>query len=943
MKMKKTLCLAGMLITAAVSAVVPEFLVTGEKPGRLEGMAEKELCLFYKQIYGQELKKLPESEAAGKTAIYLGDTAFARKNGLKPDQADKEEWILKTADGGSLIISGGRPAGTLYGVYELLERLGTAFLTPDETVIPTGKPDFPKFDEKKKPAFAGRLIYNSIPGGMFLTKADPSVMEAYRLWALRSRINGKQKTTEPYYYLGDYYNLSTYPYHNLGWYVDPNKYFKTHPEYFQMDPMGRRVRPKSKAVEGSLCMSNPDVKRITLETLRGFIRRDRKAKPKEEWPVVYDISELDATSYICRCPECKKIIEADGSETGLLLHYINHIAREIRKEYPEIIIRTSARGRMPGKTLPEKNVLMRIGTIFTVISPFAPIDLDRYPDYKKFFYAWTKLMPQLQMWNYWNLGYKYYFNPPRVEVIFDAIQPDLKLFHANKIVCMFTESGMCPFSPQNFMMLSYYVANHLMVDLDADAEKLADQFLSGYYGPAAPVMKSWFTRIREGMKKYPQPKASSMSVGHWMYLTPEFMFEMYQDLHKTEKALPKDSRYAARIRYELITPIWYTLANWHNYEKTFLKAGLTKEALIKECRALSREFIRRYPSKKPEKMDETFEQLFESATVTFARPEKFKDVPDQDYRLMTARNFRGVSILGSKKVKDPESIQGEALKSADTRNEYHGVNILLPGKYGFRSTEFRFNGHPSTVHTYLQQVYQDEKYHWYRLPGSVVVSDKNTFWGHGWSIQGRANHWYTLTNGDPKDNTWDQIWFSAKFTGPAYVPGSKKKNAIYVDMVVGVRNQPDSEFTVLKDYTLDKPDVLKEWRPSRNRLEVVQQDGKNALELTPVGKNKFVSGPFAACGPDDVIILKLRTRGPVIAAGCFFYDEKGKISARKLIRTPDTGKQNEYVIPVPELKKRNINGFRVIVTAPPEGKVIIDQLEVQTARKLNLPKEDSAK
>ena len=113
MKIKETLCLAGMLITAAVSAVVPEFLVTGEKPGRLEGMAEKELCLFYKQIYGKELKKLPESEAAGKTAIYLGDTAFARKNGLKPDQADKEEWILKTADGGSLIISGGRPAGTL--------------------------------------------------------------------------------------------------------------------------------------------------------------------------------------------------------------------------------------------------------------------------------------------------------------------------------------------------------------------------------------------------------------------------------------------------------------------------------------------------------------------------------------------------------------------------------------------------------------------------------------------------------------------------------------------------------------------------------------------------------------------------------------------------------------------------------------------------------------
>ncbi|MBE6374333.1 MAG: DUF4838 domain-containing protein [Lentisphaerae bacterium] len=934
--MKNFLLLTGVLFSTVLAAAVPEFLVTGEQPVKLENMAEKELCLFYKQIYGKELKKIGENEADGKSVIFLGNTDFARKNGVDPDAAGKEEWILKTV-GDDLIISGGRPAGTLYGVYELLERLGTAFLTPDETVIPTGKPDFPKFDEKKKPAFPGRLIYNSIPGGMLLTKADPAVLEAYRLWALRSRINGRQKTTEPYYYLGDYYNLSTYPYHNLGWYVDPNKYFKTHPEYFQMDPMGRRIRPKSKAVEGSLCMSNPEVKRITLETLRGFIQRDRKAKPKDEWPVVYDISELDATSYICRCPECKKIIEADGSESGLLLQYINHIAREIRKEYPDIIIRTSARGRMPGKMLPEKNVLMRIGTKFTVVSPFAPIDLDRYPDYKPFFNAWTKLMPQLQMWNYWNLGYKYYFNPPRVEVIFDAIQPDLKLFHANKIVCMFTESGMSPFSPQNFMMLSYYVANHLMVDLDADAEKLADQFLTGYYGPAAPTMKSWFTRIREGMKKYPQPKASSMSVGHWMYLTPEFMFEMYQDLHKAEKALPKDSRYAARVRYELITPIWYTLANWHNYGKIFLKAGLTKEALIKECRTLAREFIRRYPSKRPEKMDETFEQLFESATVTFARPEKFKNVPDRDYRLMTARNFRGVSILGSKKVKDPESIQGEAIKSADKRNEYHGVNILLPGKHGFRSTEFRFNGHPSTVHTYLQQVYQDEKYHWYRLPGSVVVSDKNTFWGHGWSIQGRANHWYTLTNGDPKDNTWDQIWISAKFTGPAYVKGSTRENAIYVDMVVGVRNQPDPDFQPVKNYTLDD---RKQWKKFGScQVKWTTEDGRNTLELA-AGKNGRFSGPSAPCGPDDVVIVRVRARGAAAKVGCYLYDANDKKVGQQASATLDTGLQNEFVFALPRIKKRgDVAKFRVVLAAPAKGKTVYDQLEVKIAPKLNLPKE----
>ena len=63
------------------------------------------------------------------------------------------------------------------------------------------------------------------------------------------------------------------------------------------------------------------------------------------------------------------------------------------------------------------------------------------------------------------------------------------------------------------------------------------------------------------------------------------------------------------------------------------------------------------------------------------------------------------------------------------------------------------------------------------------------FWGQGWAIQANTSHLYTLTDGNPLDNTWDEIWFSAKFTGPAYVKGSTKENAIWVDMAVLVRGR----------------------------------------------------------------------------------------------------------------------------------------------------------
>ena len=127
MQKKLLFCFALSCLFAVYA--VPEYLVTGKNPSELEKLAEKELKFFYKKIYQRVLKNISPQNAAGKSVIYLGDTEAARKQGFSLSKAGKEEWFLKT-HGKNLIISGGRPAGTLYGVYELLERLGTAFVAP---------------------------------------------------------------------------------------------------------------------------------------------------------------------------------------------------------------------------------------------------------------------------------------------------------------------------------------------------------------------------------------------------------------------------------------------------------------------------------------------------------------------------------------------------------------------------------------------------------------------------------------------------------------------------------------------------------------------------------------------------------------------------------------------------------------------------------------------
>ena len=948
MSLNWKIAVSAFLAALQLSAAVPEYLVTDASLSRLEKIAVEELQLFYRKIYRKELRTIPASQTAGKSVIYLGNTAFAAKNGVDCRKAAEEEWILKTV-GDDLIIAGGRPAGTLYGVYEFLERLGVVFAAPDETGIPAGKKDFPVFDERGKPAFAGRLIHDGLVHKFRATAATQAYRDAYNKWILRNRINGQQIPEMPALYRGTMFNVPHYPYHNLFDYV-PRSLYKTHPEYFQMDETGRRREPKEHRYRGGICMSNPDVRRITLESLRRKIREDRKKFPPEEWPRIYDISKLDDVSFHCRCPECKAISarEGSGTEEGLLFDYINHVAREIRKEYPEIVIRTFGEKTVPRKTLPEKNVLVWIGDAFSQHSPFVPTFTAPNAAVRKYREGWMKISSQLVMWDYWNLGGPY-FTPPRVETIFDTIQPDLKYFLNNKIRAMFIEASMDHLAPQNFMMLNYYTAAHLMVDPDRDPEKLSDDFLKTYYGPAYPVMKKYFNLIREGVRRQPQPGVTSCGAAHWTYLTPEFVLTMYRELHAAANKLPAGSRFAPRVRQEIAAPVWYALVNWQSYSAAFKSAGISREQLIEDCRKLVREVILNCGGTSDKRLLAAFEKRFEPVTINLPRPAKFKAVPDKNFKMLSYINFKDVARFNAKVVDDPDSEMGKALKSANPLPQWHGINKLIDKKHRFYSTQFVLgnNGAPGMIKVFLKDVYKDEKYHWYRIPGTIELRSRASFWGHSWAIQASANQLFLLTTGDPKDNTWDQCWFSAKFTGPAYVPGSKKENAIYVDMMVITRGEKDNEFIPVSACAIPEEKnaagkLPAGWRmvqyyKSSGTATVIERNGNNAIKIIgDPGKVTAICGPRFACGPGDVVKIRVRTTGKKTRVGLYRYGRE-KFIRGDFVTAPDSGRQNEFVFDISDLLRANENascslGFDLL---PGEKECIIDRLEVSIARELN--------
>ena len=933
--------IACVLLTVLCSACLwaaqqPAILVRGKENSRYDKMAVEELQLFWGQLYGTPLEEVAEEAAAGRPAIYLGDTGFALAQGVNSKQLGREEWLLKPV-GNSLVVTGGYPIGTLYGVYRLLEQLGVAFLAPDETVVPS-KPDFHVQEERRFPEFTGRTIYTTIPNILARQKATPEEVMRYRMWRLRLMANGSETSRAAPLYKGVLTNFGNpkLEWHTLGQYVD-RKLFDEHPEYFMMDKGGVRRQPREFAKFGDICMTSPGARQVALDSLRKMIRENHENNPKEDWSVLYDCTRLDASPDFCQCPECRKVAEYEGKPEGLLVDFVNYLTREIRKEYPEILMRTQGKVAPPNKIKPEKGNLFYLADKFSKRDCFRPIEVVKDQEQLDYFDSWAPYGPNLMVWDYWNI----YFRPPRIETVFDSLLPDFRYFRKKNIAVLFIEAEIGHYCPQNFMMLNYYVASRLMVNFNYAPEKLADEFIRGYYGDAAaPVMRRYLDLIREGVKADPQ-KATSASANLWKFSTPPFMLSMYQDLTAAAKAAAKP-KYAARIHSELIAPIWCILYYWASCEKTFAQAGIGHAQLVDECRAYVKEYIRRYECAKPQKCEKEFEEAFLNVATLPVRPAKFKDVPDVDFRMKVATDFTCPKQLYVSLVDDPESIQGKAVKSAHPSPDRHGVDKVMPGEHKFRTTQFVISSVGMDIETFLKDIPQDEKYHWYRIPGSIEFKERSNFWGQGWAIQCKTHNWYTLTYGEAEDNTWDQAWFSAKFTGPAYVKNSTKENAIYVDMALITRGQRDSQFEPLALPVPAQKSPLSGWtaKGASQAGATTARNGKWSLNLKVAdgGKAATLSSPSVPCTATDVFQLKFAHKGGHAEVGVLLLDKDGKTvkTCRKILNELPA-RHDVLLDPTRaiELPVGVVACQLYFTVKSSDGAAGLDDLEILVARELN--------
>jgi hypothetical protein len=457
--------LLSMLLAAGLHAAPKDVLarnghsdwsivVKGSSPAARHGA--EELQFFLAQITGAKLP-LESDVIPGSKAITIEE-----------DGEPEEAFSIRSTPSG-IVIKGGGKRGAMYGCYGFLQDvLGCRWYTRTVSVIPkTRTLILPPINLREQPAFELR---------------EPCFSEAFdRDWAVRNRVNGNSMPLDES--VGGKVSYGRFV-HTFAELVPPSRYFKAHPEYFSL------VNGKRQDGYAQLCLTNPDVLRIVVAGVKEWIKQNPNA-------TIFSVSQND-TYLNCQCDNCKEVEQEEKSPSGPLLRFVNKVADEVGKDYPNVLIDTLAyqwSEKPPLLEKPHKNVRVRLALInacFAHPLDGCPANATAFANLK----AWSKITNQLYIWHYCT-DFRAYLQPlPDL----DEIGTDVKLFKNNGVVGLYYEGDYSSTGGDMAELKSYLLAR-LMWNPDQPAQPIIDEFLSAVYGAAAPKIQGWLNLVHQGARK----------------------------------------------------------------------------------------------------------------------------------------------------------------------------------------------------------------------------------------------------------------------------------------------------------------------------------------------------------------------------------------------------------------------------------------------------------
>ncbi len=508
-------------------------IVIARTPSAPVRYAAEELQRYLEKISGARLPIVDDTEPARAREILVGRSSRLESLGIEIDFAalKLEGYVLRTV-GSRLVIAGGEPRGTLYGVYGLLEdRLGCRWFTPDLERVPrTSRLALPRMDVRQVPVLEYREMY---------------LWESYDgNWMARNRLNGaggrgrlaeRQQIYPPVPALDARHGGSIrfgfgFFVHTFGKLVPPAKHFAAHPEYYALWK-GRRDADQ-------LCCTNEDTIRLCTQAILDGMRDQPEA-------TVFDLSQNDNRKY-CQCDGCQALAKAEGSQMAQVLHLVNRVAEAVEKKYPGKIVETLAyqwSRRAPKTMRPRANVVIRLCDIeccfaHSLASGCTAANQGFVDDLQ----TWAKVCDRLWIWDYATIFSHYLVPIPNKRILDDNI----RLFAANHATGVF-EQGTYDTPDGHLSALEAYMMAKFLWNPKYDENLAMNEFLDAYYGPAAGSVRKFIDLFHDYAQEKPVHVRIFVPPTH-PHLTPELLAKADALWNEAESQAKNDPAVLDRVR-----------------------------------------------------------------------------------------------------------------------------------------------------------------------------------------------------------------------------------------------------------------------------------------------------------------------------------------------------------------------------------------------------------
>lgn len=448
-------------------------IVVAEDASPSELYAAEEFQSHFRLATGIQLPIANTTDRPGRH-VFVGVSTAMKAGAVGFDISDfgPEDLRIVVRDQ-NMAIAGGRPRGTLYGVYTFLEDyLGVRFLTADHTHVPKARAPHvlepvDRFygpplsfrwsfygENRANPAFAARLRNNTITDDAKLGGRTPTGLIS----------------------------------HTFGRQIPSQKYGKEHPEYFA-ERDGKRLA----SVEGDWfgtepCLTNPDVLRIVTESvLNELDRHPEKGN--------ISVSQNDNDKY-CQCDKCRAIDEREGTPMGTLLTFVNAVADQVAKRHPNVMVGTLSYwySRRPPKTIrPRPNVQIQLCSIeCCLMHPINDPNCPKNVEFCRDMDQWGKICDNISIWNY-NTNFRNYLLPcPNLRVI----EPNIRYFVENNAKGIFMQAAGNARGAE-LSDLRNYIMSNLLWDPSRSGRELMDEFLDLHYGRAAEPIRRFINLVHD--------------------------------------------------------------------------------------------------------------------------------------------------------------------------------------------------------------------------------------------------------------------------------------------------------------------------------------------------------------------------------------------------------------------------------------------------------------